>query len=143
LPEWEQIVLAFDVATFLAFFHIAEIPKRNDPVELRPVTRLYEIIEIEPVFGIGRTAECIFHDRLLFLPVCGGGDYQNVNFRLLSHFKYNLMTGGAGMAQASSRGHHRRQTCAADIIERGESVPALRRAGRCQRQLRRDDVEQD
>ena len=25
-------------------------------------------------FGIGRTAECIFHDRLLFLPVCGGGD---------------------------------------------------------------------
>ena len=44
----EQIVLAFDVATFLAFFQIAEIPKRNDPVELRPVTRLYEIIEIEP-----------------------------------------------------------------------------------------------
>ena len=65
----EQIVLAFDVATFLAFFQIAEIPKRNDPVDLRPVTRLHEIIEIEPfpvsVRGRG-LSECKFQVVIAF-----------------------------------------------------------------------------
>lgn len=48
---------------------IAEIPKRNDPVELRPVTRLYEIIEIKPfpasVRGRG-LSECKFQVVIAF-----------------------------------------------------------------------------
>jgi len=103
----EQIVLAFDVATFLAFFQIAEIPKRNDPVDLRPVTRLHEIIEIEPfpvsVRGRG-LSECKFQVVIAF-------QIQPYDRRCRN---------GPGIIP----GHRRRQTCAADIFERGESIPA-------------------